>query len=391
MNDIDAARLDVAVQRNDLHRALSMTARSIGNRTVMPILQYVLIETDGERLRCSTTDLSMATTVWIGARVRGSGKICVPHALLAEVVSSLPAGEEIAIFARDAMARVECQRVGANVKATDANEFPTISLLDRETEVAQMAVEPFRAAVAQVSFAAAKDESRPVLAGIHLALDGGELRLSAADGYRMSMRKALVGSGDGYEAIVPAKALAEVARAATSDGNSVVSVHATETRNLLGFRFRNASEDSLVVTRLLDGQFPDLQRVTPTTHLTKCVVKREELARAVKIGAIFAKDGGGAIRFDIGAAEPQGTMIVRAETVDAGSNETQILADVEGAETAVALSGQFLGEYLGATRAEWIAMYLSGPTSPVRFEAVGSEADWTHVIMPMHTPETRAS
>ena len=380
------AGMRVSVVQDQLAKALGIVGRAAGNRNTMPILGYVLASTDGERLRLTATNLETSITAWVPARVLADGVACLQGAVIRETVGALPGGRDVSIEAKGTALRVECERVGANLKGADPAEFPPVNLFDGQHAV-RIPAGDFRRAIEQVAFAAAKDESRPVLSGVNVRIGGGALRLSAADGFRLSIRTdALVGDTDDVDVIVPARAMTEVARACGVDADDV-EIMISQNRTQIGFGVPTSSGRVLITTRLLDGVFPDLDRVVPKEATTTVTIDRESLARAVKVASIFARDSAHNIRLDVTADSEDGlvpgSVTVSGSSNDHGDNQTTVPCQVSGVDCAVNFSSEFLAEWLASVRSVQVTLALGGAITPGTFRSI-EERGLVHVIMPMH-------
>lgn len=381
------AGMRVSVVQDQLAKALGIVGRAAGNRNTMPILGYVLATTDGERLRLTATNLETSITAWVPARVLSDGVACLQSAVIRETIGALPGGRDVSIEAKGFALRVECERVGANLKGADPAEFPPINLFDGVPAV-RIPAGDFRRAIEQVAFAAAKDEARPVLSGVNLRIGGGALRLSAADGFRLSIRTdALVGDTDDVDVIVPARAMTEVARACGVDADDV-EIMIAPNRTQIGFSVPTASGRVLITTRLLEGTFPDLDRVVPAEAATTVTIDREALSRAVKVASIFARDSAHNIRLDVTADSEdglvQGSVTVSGSSNDHGDNQTTVPCRVSGADCTVNFSSEFLAEWLSSVRSVQVTLALGGAITPGTFRSI-EEPSIVHVIMPMHS------
>ena len=378
----------IACVQEQLSRGLATVGRAVSSRTTMPVLGHVLLATDGERLRLAATNLELGITTWISARVLEEGRATVPARLLAEFVNSLPSGKDVSIDGgtRGAPLHLSCDRISANVKGMDPDEFPPLATGDDRPAV-RIPSREFRTMIDQVAFSAARDESRPVLGGVNVKVSGAQLTLAAADGFRLSVRHARLDHGlpEPLDIIVPARALTELGRLLGGDDDEV-ELSVTGNRTQVLFRVRTADGETVLVSRLLEGQFPDLQRVIPKTATTEMTISRSELATAIKIASIFARDAANVVRLDLqpgdeGGVTP-GTLEITATAPDVGDNKSQMPAGITGDETHISFSAEFLSDVLGVLKSDRIHLKLTGPLSPAVIEGVGVE-DYTHVIMPM--------
>lgn len=376
--------------QDNLSRGLAIVSRAVGGRTTLPVLNNVLLSSDGERLKLSATNLEIGITTWVAGNVDAEGQLTIPARLLTDFVNSLPAGQQVELEAnlRSHSLHLQSGRYTANIKGIDAEEFPPIpSAEDRPT--IRLRAGLLKEIISQVAFSAAKDESRPVLAGVNLKVEDAKLMMAAADGFRLSLREAELDKGlpEKLDIIIPARALTELARL-LGDGDDDVEVTVTSNRSQVLFRVRTEQGEVHLVSRLLEGQFPDLMRVVPKTHTTRASLKRTEFSTAIRIASLFARDAANVVRLEItpgdeGGLTP-GKLAISANAAEVGDNHGEVDASVEGEETYISFSSEYLSDVLGVLPNDEIALELTGPLSPALVRGIGL-AEYTHVIMPMHT------
>ncbi|HEU5316951.1 MAG TPA: DNA polymerase III subunit beta [Chloroflexota bacterium] len=380
----------ITCQQEHLSRGLAIVGRAVGGRTTLPVLNNVLLASDGDRLRLAATNLELGITTWVPGRVEGEGQLTVPARLLADFVNSLPAGQQVTLEGntRTHSLHVTSGRYTANVKGIDADEFPPIPAAEDRPTI-KLGAGLLKEMIGQVAFSAAKDESRPVLAGVNLKVDESRLAMSAADGFRLALRDHELDHAmpEKLDLIVPARALTELGRL-LGDNEEDVEVTVTSNRSQILFKVRGEGGDVNLVSRLLEGQFPDLERVIPKTATTKVVVKRDEFKTAIRIAALFARDAANVVRLELkpsaeGGLAP-GSIEISANAAEVGDNHGQLDATVEGEETYISFSSEFLSDVLDVLPSDDVAIELTGPLSPALIRGLGL-ADYRHVIMPMHT------
>ena len=275
----------VCLQEN-LSAALSEVGRAVASRTPLPITSNVLIATDGGRLKLSATNLELTITNWIGARVEEEGVVTVPARLLTEFVGSLPS-EEVTLTGGTSgkSLNVTCARFEANISGTDPEEFPPTPTVEDGLEV-DIAPDLLKQAIDGVAFAAATEDSRPVLTGVQIELKEGTLVLAAADGFRLAVHETKVGEDlpDGGAIIVPSKSLQEVSRL-SSGRDQPVKIKVNEGKTQVLFQFESAA----VVSQLIQGTFPNYSQLVPKEHASKTTVDVGEFARATRAASIFAQ------------------------------------------------------------------------------------------------------
>jgi DNA polymerase-3 subunit beta len=378
--------VQVSCLKSNLLEGLNVVGRVVPSKSTLPVLSHVLLATDRGQLKLAATNLDLAISYWVGAHVEAEGAITLPARLLTDFVSSLPDDRiDLALSARGHTVHLTCGRFAANIKGIDAEEFPRIpTVADSPTYALPTAL--LRECIQSVVFAAAPDDSRPVLAGVLFTLQDGELTLAAADGFRLAVRSAALaaaheGPTEALSMIVPAKTLTEVARV-LSDDDSVVEIAATPAKNQVLFRVPRAE----IVSRLIEGQFPDYQKILPRSYQTRAVLNTAEFLRATRAASVFARDNAMIVRLAItpGAEElTPGRVQVSATAAEAGDNAGEIDASVEGNEIQIAFNGRYLRDALEAIDTEQVGLELTGPTSPGVLKPIGEPHTYLHVIMPM--------
>jgi len=379
----DAMR--VSCLQENLAKGLSTVARAVATRSTLPVLGNILLETDRSRLKLAATNLEIGINCWIGAKVEEEGAITVPARLLTEFVNSLPPERiDLELIVRTQTLHMRCSRYEANVKGIEASEFPLIPTADKLEKGSRIQIAPelIRQMINQVIIAAATDESRPILTGVLVKFDNGQLTLAAADGFRLSVRTArLEGSVPApISVIVPARALAELARISADEQNPI-EVIISEARNQVMFHLSNVD----LVSQLISGSFPDYRQIIPKTQTTRTVVDTRAFLSAAKIASFFARDAANIVRLKMepGSELTPGQLTVAATSAEVGDNVSQIEAQIEGQNLEIAFNAKYLMEVLGVVDAPQVALETTTNSSPGVIKPVGSQ-DFTHVIMPMH-------
>ncbi|MBM2810770.1 MAG: polymerase beta subunit, partial [Chloroflexi bacterium] len=373
-----------------LSEGLATVDRAVPAKSPLPVLSNVLLATDGGRLRLVANNLEMAITAWEPADIEDQGAITLPARLLSDFVSSLGGGDiQMQLKPGTKTMHLKCGRYEANINGIDADDFPAVPSVGGGPRCLVTA-KTLRLGIGQSAFAAATDETRPVLAGVFLTMEGDELTLAAADGFRLAVRTISLAEGvaEKLSLLVPARTLNELARI-IPDSDDPVEITATPNQNQVMFQFPAATEGStpqvLVISRLIEGQFPDYQRIIPQGYQTRAVVPVSELLRATKTASVFSRDNSNIVRISVTPSDSElapGRLDVLASSAEMGDNEGQLDASVEGDEIQIAFNGRYLREALEAVSTGEIALEISGPTSPGLLKPV-SATGHLHVIMPM--------
>ncbi len=372
----------VTVLQENLARGLGTVSRAVSPRSTLPVLANVLIATDEGRLRLSATNLEMGITCWIPARIEQDGSTTVPARTFSDLVNTLPGDQvQLALDAQTQSLHVQSGASNNDIKCIDAQEFPPLPVPDMEGAI-QLNVVDFKEMIHQVAFAASVDEARPVLMGVLVMVEKDKVTLAAADGFRLSVRKAVLSSPAPHtlNAIIPARALSELARIA-SDGEEMISMVAPKGRGQVVFRVKEVE----LVSQLIDGAFPDYQQIIPRGYKSRTLVSTASLLKACKQAEIFAREGSNVARLDIKASNggAAGEVEISAVSEETGRNETIVEATVDGGGVLIAFNVKFLREVLEVIRSPNVALETSAPNAPGVVRPVGDD-DFLHVIMPMH-------
>jgi DNA polymerase-3 subunit beta len=380
----------VSCLQENLAKGLSIVGRAVATRSTLPVLSNVMLATDGARLKLSATNLEIGIVCWIGAKVEEDGSITVPARLLTDFVNSLPPERiDMELTVRTQTLNLKCARFEANIKGIDAQEFPLIPTAGEDNKIS---LDPsmLRQMIDQVAFAAATDESRPILTGVLAKFQGEQLTLAAADGFRLSVRTTHFAepvSGP-VTVIVPARALAELSRICGEQSRTVsgeqeqpIEVTITPARNQALFHMTNVD----LVSQLIEGNFPDYNQIIPKSYSTRTVVSTGDFLKAAKTANIFARDAANIVRVEIvpGGELAPGRITLTATSAEVGDNVGEIDAVIEGEEMEIAFNAKYLIDVLSVVDAAQVALETTTASSPGVIKPVGSE-DFTHVIMPMH-------
>lgn len=375
----------VTCLQENLARGLSVVGRAVATRSTLPILSNILVETDGARLKLTATNLETGIVCWIGARVEDEGAITVPARLMTDFVNSLPqVSVDLSLNAKTQSLNLKCDRYQADIKGIEASDFPILPVVDGDVRF-QMEPDTLREMIVQASIAAASDESRPILTGVLVKADPdqGLLTLAAADGFRLSVRSVPLPAHltEPLKVIVPARALTELSRI-SSDQSEPIDVALTENRNQIQFRLTDVN----LVSQIIDGLFPDYQKIIPQSHTTRAVVNTRAMLNGVRIASFFAKDAANVVRLALEVdGGGNGTLRISAQSAEIGGNESEMEASIDGDPVEIAFNARYLMDMLNVAATEQVALELTTAQSPGVFKPVGDE-DFTHVIMPMHIP-----
>ena len=374
--------MKVTCLQENLARGLQTAGRAVSTRGSLPILGNVLLRTENGRLKLTATNLEVGINVWVPAKVDDDGAITVPAKLFTDFVNSLPPGPaELSLNVRTKTVHLKSGPYEANFKGMDAEEFPIIPVApDKPTT--KMAKSTLRRMINEVAFVATTDDSRPVLTGVLTTFDGDKLTMAAADPYRLSVRTGslLTRVESKLEVIIPARSLQEVWRI-IDDTDDAVDVFVTPNGSQVIFH----TEEVDLVSRVIEGQFPNYRQVIPSGKAaTRIVAHREELLQATRLASLFARDSANMLRFQVDP-NAQPPLIISATAAEVGDNTARVDATVDGQNTTIAFNSRFISDALGSLTAPEVALELGGPLAPGVVKIVGDDS-YLHVVMPLRIP-----
>ena len=371
-NTMVGTGMKVVCQRDELSQKLGVVARAVSTRASVQILSGVLLRAEAGRLHLAATDMELSLRSSLDAQVEGDGAVVVPGRLLVELVRLLPESE-VTIEHRldESVVRITSGPSTSTLHTYAAEDFPRLPDLDA---VGTFTVdrESLLDTVSRVARSASRDESRPVLTGILVRFEAGKIVMAATDSYRLSVKETeLSGEVPELEAIIPARALAELARIAQSGDTVELGVH----ENQVVF----AADDVWLTTRRIDGQFPNYKQLLPEAFEHELTLPRNELLDVVRrVGVMVQRTSPIQLRF------AEGELTVFARTQDVGEAKESMPVQYTGDAMEIGFNAEFLREGIESISADDISLKLISPLRPAVID--GGEDDPTYLIMPIRLP-----
>jgi DNA polymerase-3 subunit beta len=364
--------MELTVTQENFARALSAVGRVASTKTQLPILSNILLRTDGTRLLIAATNLEIATTQYIGAKIAKPGAITVPARLISEFVSSLPKGTvELKIMGENM--HISSGKFHSIINGVIADDFPELPTINEENSVTySINVEEFKQAVSQTIITSSSDSTRPVLTGVYWHSHEGWIYLAATDGYRLSERR-LVETKSEVAAIIPTQTLQEVLRT-IADTSETIDVLFDESQ--VRFRINEAE----VISRLIDGNFPDYRQLIPLTSDIVAIMDKQAFNRVTKIAGLFARESGGSVTVTVD--DDVKTVSLHSIASEMGENTSELDAKVTGSGQ-VTLNSRYLSEALSVLDADQISFSFTGKLSPCILKSTKKDTNYYHVIMPL--------
>jgi DNA polymerase-3 subunit beta len=367
--------------QENMNKGLNIVGRAVATRTTLPITNNVLLATEDGRLKLVATNLEMAISCWIGAKIDDEGTITITARHLSEFVSSLPSDTiDIQLSPQTKTLGLKCARFEARISGVDAKDFPPIPSVDEGIKTT-VEVDAMRQSINQVVFAAAVEESRPVLTGVSAKFEKDTLLLAAADGFRLAVYELPITTSveQKTEIIIPARTLAELNRL-IADNKEPINITLNPTKSQILFQMESVN----LVSQLIQGSFPNYSQLIPQSYTTRVIVNVSEFLQATRTASIFARDGSGIVRLMItpGSEANPGKLTVSARSEEIGDDVGEIDATVEGDEAKIAFNGKYLTDVLSVLHESQVALEITNASSPGLIRPVGID-NYTHVIMPM--------
>jgi DNA polymerase-3 subunit beta len=368
----------LSVMQENLARGLSVVSRAVSTRSTLPVLANVLLRTEDAGLKLTATNLEIGISYWVPGKIETDGATTVPARLLTDLVGSLPGAErvDLEVVGADTL-QLRCGPFETRIKGIDAEEFPAIQTAgERPTTRINQGI--LRRALEETIFAAATDEARPILTGVLARFEGDKVTFAAADNYRIAVKTiSTLDPVEDTSVVVPARALAEVVRV-VGDVDDPVDVVLAQARNQILFHLEGVD----LVSRLIDGQFPNYRQVLPASHTTRAELDRAELLKAVRPAALIASSSANIVKLAVGVEADAGVTV--SANAEVGDYEGRVEASVEGDGTTIAFNARYLADVLGNVEADRFGLELNGPLSPGVFRPVGDD-QYVHVVMPVRT------
>lgn len=367
--------MELRVLRGELAKVLGWAVRFVSQRAQLPILENVVLKAKKTKLTVLATNLEVSLAAGVGAKVTKEGEIAVPARTLTDLVTSVGA-ESLELMAKKEGLKIGAPGFEARINGMNTADFPAITqTLGKESlRLSEKTGRELTGALEKVIFAVSRDDTRPVLTGVLFMLEGEKLRLVSSDGFRLSQKT--IGLGKKVKEgkmIIPRTILTEVPRLMEGEKQGLaLELKAAESAAV--FEVGGV----IVGSRVIEGEFPDFERIMPKTARLTVRVGKEELGEAVKAASVFARESGNVVNL----AVTEGEVKVVAESAKSGRQETTVAAKTEGERVEIAYNYRFLEEFLGVVAGDEVEIELTDSASPGVFRDT-KDKDYLHLIMPV--------
>ena len=359
-----------SINRTELQNAISIVLKGVSTRSTLPVLSGILLEAAGDRLTLQTTDLEVSIQYSVAALVEEEGRAVVPGKLFSDIVKNLP-DAAVHVRAEDEQAFVTCDTSSFSLKALNHEDFPGFPSVDTHQRI-EIPFAQFAAMVKRVSRVVSKDESRPILTGVLITLEGGLLRMVATDSYRLAVTEALLdSSADDFQAVISGAFLSEIASLPKTE--AAVSLALAENQIVV------TCQDTVFINRRIEGNFPNYKQLLPDSYVTRATLDVDRLVAGVKRASLMGSSST-PVKFDLNMASQ--TVQLSAAAQDVGSAQETLACELEGEDVEIAFNFAYVLDGLSAVGSDEVYLEVQSALKPGIFRAVGAD-NYLYLVMPV--------
>ncbi|MBI4709324.1 MAG: DNA polymerase III subunit beta [Candidatus Portnoybacteria bacterium] len=364
----------ICLQEN-LKTNLNITQNIVGRNLTLPILNNLLLETEGGRLKISSTNLEIGINTWTSGKIEKQGSITCPAKILSSFINSLP-NKKIELEVKDNTLFVRCENYKASIKGLPSDDFPLIPKIKEKPIIIFKKGEILKNNLSQVVGSAALSESRPEISGILFKIDKEAIKFVATDSFRLA-EKTIYQTNNlitkPISLIIPQRTIQELIRILTEKPDN-------EVRFILGdSQVLFETNEVQLISRIIDGQYPDYQQIIPKSFETQATLLKDEFVNNIKIASIFSSKIN-----DVKLSIYSGKIDILSQDADLGENKSQIPADVKGKPMEVIFNFRYFLDGLSNISTKNVSLGLNSETSPSVIRPSGEDG-FLYVIMPIKT------
>lgn len=360
--------------QRDLDYAINIVNKAISPNNTLPVLNNILVKVEGKKIYFSSTNLEIAINCSIDADVRGEGSITVPAKLITNYISLLT-DEKVEVSDTDGSNLViNSSSSNTKIKCINADEFPLIPKIEKGEELIVKTDDLYNA-ITETVFAASLNTSRPVLSGVFLSTGGGNVKLVATDSYRLAEKslKLVKKVEEEVDCIVPARTMIELSKIISKAEGKEVKINVSKNQILFSI------DGVELISRLIEGKFPDYEKIIPKEQKTNLIISVEDLSLVLKRVSLFARENNNSVKL---SATNDGKLTVSSEETKVGEEKAELLVKIEGENNKVSLNAQYLLDVLTYINDDKISFIINDKASPAVIRPVKNEG-YVYIIMPL--------
>lgn len=362
--------------QRDLTEGLNSVQKAVSVKTTLPILKGILIETDGEFLKLTGNDLNLGIEARIPAMIEEHGSVVVSSRIFGEIVRKLPETRLNFTVDESHQVSIDCEHSSFNLLGQSGVEFPELPQVE-DSESFTLSQDLFRSMIRQTIFAISQDEARPILTGVLVEADKGEMSMVAIDGYRLALRKAEIDPSISKRAVIPGKTLSELSRLMTGENDEKVKISMSDRHILFEI------DDIRIVSRLLEGEFIKYGQIIPKENKSLITTNVTDLTNAIERASLMAREGkNSSIRFTI----KDDLMTIRSN-VEIGSVREELRIELEGEDIEIGFNPRYMLDALKIMESDSVVLEMTTPVSPCIMKPVDSDS-YLYLVLPVRMPNS---
>jgi len=372
--------MQIICLQEKLKQALNITERIIGKNLTLPILNNLLLSTENNKLKISSTNLEIGINCWLIGKIQKKGSITVPAKLISDLVNNLP-NKKIELKVKNQQLELKCEKFKAFLKGLAAEDFPIIPKIKDKPIIkikGHILKNSFSQVVEMVSFS----ESRPEISGVYMNFDKNTIKLAATDSFRLAEKNIEVKNSQqlkGQSIIIPQRTIQELIRILGEKELSTNKQGQEAEVILSGNQVLFNLEEAQIISRLIEGQYPDYQQIIPDSFQTEVVIGREELINNIKIASLFS---GKINNIKLAINSKKSLIEITAKDVDIGENKSQIETKIKGKDIEIIFNYRYLLDGLNNILSDKIILGLNTNANPIVIRPVGDDS-YTYLVMPI--------
>ncbi len=366
--------MKLSVLQNNLNKALSVTSRIIQNNNSLPVLSNILLQTSDGRLELQATNLELAISYKIGAKIEKSGSLSVPARLLSDLIHSLP-NDKIQLVKEKDNLNIHTSQLNSIINGISATEFPKIPKV-KTLQQFNVATEDFIKGLEYVLTSVSLDESRPVLTGVYCRFKNSVLTFAATDSYRLAQFSITGLKINDLEIIIPYKTIQELIRIIKAEEVKDLEVGITKTEIVF------STKNFTLTSQLIDGSYPDYSKIIPKSSATSLVVDKDELLSSLKIASLFSRENANTITLSVS----KNNLTIQSQGSQVGTNESTILVKSSGSDQEINLNARYLIDTISVITEKTINISLNDKLDPCIVSGGNKKSPNNfHIIMPLRS------
>ncbi|MEK7194655.1 MAG: DNA polymerase III subunit beta [Patescibacteria group bacterium] len=361
--------MNITVGQNNLRRALNITERVVSRNTTLPILQNVILKTEQGRLRITATNLELAVTVTIGAKIEEVGEIAIPGKILTELMNALT-GDTVTLITKQETLAITTDGQDTKVLGSSTKEYPIIPKIS-DGNIVIVSATALKRSLSVAMESAAVTDSRPELAGVFMRWEKGKIICAATDGFRLVEQIIPAVVKESLSIIIPRSTAAEIVRI-VNDGDETITIKINENQMSV------SGDNYELISRLVDGKYPEYHRLIPDKGQARVLVSCQELEKNIKLAGLFSSSIS-----DITVSCEQETLTVVSQNSDRGEAKATVPAVLKGDSFSLSVNYKYLLDGLRAANSDKVILEFTSTTGPLVVRPAGDEKSIVYLLMPL--------